>query len=72
VNPPVRCHRQRSERDYSHRTRREQDEPNVPVEQTADEMGIGGTRVVELDSLEAVINILRGQTLRLRSACSTN
>jgi hypothetical protein len=40
-------------------SRREQDEPNVSVEQMADEMGIGGTRVVELGSQEAVINILR-------------
>jgi hypothetical protein len=40
-------------------SRREQDEPNVSVEQMTDEMGIGGTRVVELDSQEAKMSILR-------------
>jgi hypothetical protein len=40
-------------------SRREQDEPNVSVEQMTDEMGIRGTRVVELGGQEAVMNILR-------------
>jgi hypothetical protein len=40
-------------------SRREQDEPDVLVEQMTDEMGIRGTRLVELGGQEAVIHILR-------------
>jgi hypothetical protein len=40
-------------------SRREQDEPNISVEQMAEDMGIGGTRVVELGSQNVVMNILR-------------
>jgi hypothetical protein len=40
-------------------SRREQDEPKTSVEQMAEEMGIGGTRVVELGGQEAVMKILR-------------
>ena len=40
-------------------SRREQDEPSISVEQMAQEMGIGGTRVLELGSQEEVMAILR-------------
>ena len=40
-------------------SRREQDEPSISVEQMAEEMGIGGTRVLEMGSHEEVMNILR-------------
>jgi hypothetical protein len=40
-------------------SRREQDEPSITVDQMAEEMGIGGTRVLELGSQKEVLNILR-------------
>jgi hypothetical protein len=40
-------------------SRREDDEPSVSVQQMAEEMSIGGTRVVELNSQETAISILR-------------
>ena len=39
-------------------SRREKDEPNTPVEQMANEMGIGTTTVLQLDSQETVMDIL--------------
>ena len=40
-------------------SRRQKYEPDTPIEQMAEEMGIGGTTVMEFDSQEAVMGILR-------------